>query len=343
MEKVEYEPAPEGYYRGFVDEYKFCRAADLPDKDVIKNTSDSFRGQIGSSGDQTHLITESTIPPLDLELVLKQAEKDSMVPGPRDFSRFLPYIGLSVDECNEMNKNSRSFYDLFFKSVANKILYAERFKGVERYHDMAKWINNNFDKFVAFEGDWRLEMFSADESVREKRQNLEKQVFLNAKDLHFSRGINRFLKFFEGKLHPVIQLGSEVPVYTSDETRELLIRFYNCIEGVNEDNFRASFDGQENKDRLNDYGNRFLEHSSDSDPEELVKLANTANILYSSEYSFMYQGAPTDLTLVLPRWVIALEEEFSGGWSGSCHPLLSRPCNAEAYNEEAHYVSFTRC
>ena len=61
------------------------------------------------------------------------------------------------------------------------------------------------------------------------------------------------------------------------------------------------------------------------------------------EYRFMYQGSPRHLSVILPRWVITLEEKFAGDWSGSYHPLLHRGIASDIYAEEAFYIKQKPC
>jgi len=337
-----YEPAPEGHYRPFIPEYEACKEAGLSIEKLVSNTAHSAHHDLLRAIHQTHLILEGGIP--EIKEILKKVELDSMKINEEGLCCLMPYTSFTVEECKHMQK--KPFYEKFYKSTADKILFAEIFKDNERYQDMAKWIKNNFDRFVlfydAFSESWRLE----DEEL-EKLRNLESQVFMIANHDHtFVRNLDNFIDFFEEfghHMHPMLHLGVDAPVYNPEETRTLIDRFYNAVKGVNRKNFKKQLDGQENHEKLKEYRANFLEHCTDTNPDELMKLADTANYLYHSEWCFMYQGAPRNVSLVLPRWVITLEEEFAGDWSGSCHPLLGRGCNASAYNEEACYIDYIRC
>ena len=144
-------------------------------------------------------------------------------------------------------------------------------------------------------------------------------------------------------MHPVIHICPDAPVYDENQTEQVIERFYDCIKSVDRNNFRKSLDGKENSERLKEYRKNFRDYCKDPNPEELESLAEIANGVFWMEWSFMYQGTPENVTLILPRWAITLEEEFAGNWSGSYHPLLQRGCNAGAYREEAFYIKHIRC
>ena len=346
---VEYTPVEEGYYRDFVPEYQMCKEAELSVDDLVSNTAHSLRSNILSTHDQTHFLLDNTIPKNDLLQILKKVEQDSMVLHETLPAKLIPFCELSVEECKGLH--GEVGYEKFYKSTADKILYAELFQDVERFQDMAKWIKNNFDKFVVFRDSVD---FCYDRDIYNQIENLKSQVFLNAGESHFGINIRPFIDFFDQTIaindqprylgmHPMVYLGSDAPVFTEDETKSLIDRFYNSIKGMDKSNFRTSLAGEANHDRLKEISANFLEHTSDSNPEKLMELADIANTIFNNEWAFMYQGASNHVSVLLPRWAITLEEEFSNNWSGSCHPLLRRGINDTAYHEEAHYITYLRC
>jgi len=341
---VEYKPVPKGSYRPFMSEYMECKRTKLPSRKLVEYTAHAARYTILNDINQTHFILEERIPHPVLEGILKRVELDSMAPNEKELPVLIPYSQFTVEECKEMHK--KPFYEKFYQSVADKILFAEIFKDNERYKDMAKWIKHNFDKFVLFD-DGNDISWMFDEEVMKKKRNLESQVFIKADHSNgFVKNLGYFIDFFTDKgynMHPIIHLGTDAPVYTQQETRKLCERFSKAVEGMELEELRKTLDGKDNNERLKEYNANFLDHCTDPDPDELIRLADIANTLYHDEWCFMYQGAPSRVSVALPRWVITLEEEFAGNWSGSFHPLLKRGLNADAYNEESVYISHIRC
>jgi hypothetical protein len=340
---TEYEPAPEGHYRRLVDEYGLSREAHLPNEQVFRNCAFSTKCMIDSASDQTHLILDGTIPSQDLIEILKQVERDSLTDERQGCPQLKPYMPLVVEQCIQLDTTQS--YERFYKGIADRILASEIFGENERYRDLAKWMKNNFEHFFYNEeekGDGFALMLAG------KKDGRREQAFLVHKyNTGFVRNLQHFIEF-EGFLgtrhiHPILHLGSDAPVYTPEEAKELIARFSRSVKGIKADSLRGSLDGEGNSKRLNEVRANFLQHCQDPKPEELMTLANTANTIYQTEWRFMYQGAPRDVTLVLPRWVITLEEAFAGDWQGSFHPLLRRGCNKSAYNEEAGYISYIRC
>jgi hypothetical protein len=332
----EYEPAPEGCYRPMMVEYKACMEGSLSRDELIKNVAHSVVLGMPEKTDQIHFILDQSImPPEDLTDILKKADQETFESGSRIL---MPYSAYTVEEARDINK--RHFYEKFYKSIADKILASKAFEGEERCTDMAKWIKYNFDKFAAFPEAYRM-------FVGEEDSNLSKQVFMNASlDSGFVSNLGIFSRFFFDQnrtMFPTIHLGIDAPIYTKEETKKIIERFYNAVKGMDEKSLKKQLDGKENDAKLKKHRKNFIKYCADSNPEELQKLADIADVLYHSESCFMHQGAPTTVTLVLPRWVITLQEEFAGDWQGSYHPLLFRGWNKEAYKEEAHYINYIRC
>jgi len=339
---VTYEKAPEGHYRDLVVEYQVSREANLPDEEVFRNCAYSVKCMINRHSDQMHFILDKNIPQRDIVEIFKRMERDSLTDENQGSPQLKPYMAFTVEQCKGL-ENPES-YERFYKGIAERILAAEIFDNNERYRDLAKWMKNNFEHFFYSERDTdRIEeMFSR------KKNGRREQAFLTAKyDAGFAKNLDYFIDFkgfgHEKLVHPVLYFGIDAPVYNKEETQQLIKRFYECVKDIDEDSLRAKLDGRENEDRLKGLKENFLQNCKDPNPSEIMALAEIANVLWLSEYKFMYQGAPTDLALVLPRWVVTLEEEFAGDWQGSFHPLLRRCCNKNAYREEAGYIGYIKC
>jgi len=340
---TKYELAPEGYYRELVQEYKLSREADLSDKEVFRNCAFSTKCKIDSSSHQTHFILDGSIPQKDIAEILKRVELDSLTDGGEGRHQLKPYTLLTVEQCREIDTTQS--YERFYKALADRILYAEILEENERYRDLAKWMKNNFEHFFYNEeekGDRSSLMLSG------KKDGRREQAFLVHKyDMGFVRNLQHLIEFegFMGPrlIHPILYLGIDAPIYNPEETKMVIERFRGCVKEIKRESLRDELDGEKNSKRLNEVRANFLQHCQDANPDEILTLASIANTLYQTEWTFMYQGAPKDITLVLPRWIITLEEGFAGDWQGSFHPLLRRWCNKTAYNEEAGYIDYVRC
>jgi len=333
----EYEPAPEGYLRTILAEYTHCQEVGLPEDTIIANCGTSLGAEIFMSHRQTHVIMDASIPPEKLTAMIQWFAAQTMLPQGDEHSVVFPYHAFTVEECAHLDE--RTAYEHFYEGIADQILSAPSFIDQERFRDIAKWIKGRFDKFVMFP--LNPENRYIDDILG--RGNLPSQVMLDATHNCFSRNLAQFMGHFNYRLHPIIHFGTDAPVYTEAETREVIDRFYTSVHGLDRESMRAALDGRENDAALKRMQTDFRAVCADTNPDELEGLARTANNLYWAEWSFMYQGAPREITLVLPRWVITLQEEFAGDWQSSFHPLLNRGTNKKEYRYEAQFVSYVRC
>jgi hypothetical protein len=333
----DYEPVEQGHYRMLNDEYRLCQGANLSLDELLNYTSHSVECMIDMSTDKTHFIAEGLIPADVLWKILNRVESKTMDSARDGIVQFKHFTSYNFEQLRDFGK--RPFIESFFKDAARKIKGAKVFEHNERYLDMAKWILNNYDRWIHFDD----HILFFDESDRKRKI----QAFVkNDFDPRFPDILRKFIDFYSDMgyhYHSMMYLGTDVPLLDQNKTDELIDRFYNCVKGLDRKNFRQNLDGEINSDKLKALRANFDSSSCDKDTIELKKLACMANEIYLSELRFMYQGATSQATLILPRWVITLEEEFAGNWSGSFHPLLYRGCNASAYREEAHYVKYHRC
>jgi hypothetical protein len=322
--------------RPLIEEYVFGKEKGFSDNMQLQRLTESFYLSIVHSHNQIHFLTGDVIPLNELEKIAKSAELQSMEQNqdPNHYSPFMPLQILGSEDLKDIF--SEKFYEQYFKALAGKIKFADRFQENERYQDMANWVLNHYDRFAHNSRNFYLN----DAKIRKA------QSFMDTYDGRFSTKLENFQNFFSPngltEIIPVTFIGKDVPAYDEKETKELIDRFYHAIKGYDKKTLHE-LDGEKGSEKFKKVCDNIDEYIVDENPEEIKKLANIASNCYHLELGFMFQGAPYNQAIVVPRWTISLMTEFGGNWHGAFHPLLKSGYNSQHYHEEAYYITHYRC